>query len=228
MLCTGNKLTKMNKTLAKTFSITFILSFLSYGIGSSLMEVVNTPNATAAYILAQKTEIIIGGLLITFLHTVFNVILLSVMFNTLKRINIYLSGYYLILGLISTLMLSIGGVFLLTSIPISIKFNEIAQYDQEAFLMLINIIRNVNFYFYQIGMAIWGLGGLFFCYLLYVSKLVPANFARCGYAGYGIFISGTILELTGYPWGLIFSIPGGIFELSLCLLFIFKSFNKNL
>ena len=76
-------------------------------------------------------------------------------------------------------------------------------------------------------MAIWGIGGLMFSYLLYISKLVPRMFAVWGLAGYTIFFAGTILELFGYPVGLLMDIPGGLFEISLSVWLIIKGFNAQ-
>ena len=82
-----------------------------------------------------------------------------------------------------------------------------------------------NFFAYQLGMAIWGLGGLMFCYLLYESKLVPRLLPVWGFIGYIIFISGTILELFGNNIGVQLSIPGGLFEIFLSVWLIVKGFN---
>ena len=48
-----------------------------------------------------------------------------------------------------------------------------------------------------------------------------------GFTGYVIFISGTILELFGYNVGVILSIPGGLFEISLSIWLIVKGFSSS-
>jgi hypothetical protein len=82
-------------------------------------------------------------------------------------------------------------------------------------------------YAYQIAMAIWGLGGLLFVSVLYQSKLVPRFLSVWGFIGYIVFVSGTILELFGYPVGVLLSLPGGLFELSLSGWLIAKGFNGS-
>ena len=47
-----------------------------------------------------------------------------------------------------------------------------------------------------------------------------------GMIGYIIFISGTILELFGFPVGVLLALPGGLFELSLSVWLIAKGFNS--
>ena len=74
-------------------------------------------------------------------------------------------------------------------------------------------------------MAIWGIGGLLFCVLLYKSKLVPRWLTVWGLIGYVIFISGTIAELYGLPIGVQLSLPGGLFEIVLSVWLIIKGFS---
>ena len=82
-------------------------------------------------------------------------------------------------------------------------------------------------YAYQIAMAIWGLGGLLFVSVLYTSKLVPRLLSVWGMVGYLVFVSGTILELFGYPVGVLLSLPGGLFELALSVWLIAKGFDSS-
>lgn len=218
----------MNKALARYFGLFFILSFLSYGVGSGLMEIIQIENLLPGHILAQKTEIMTGGILISVFHTLFNVGLLVIMFNILKPFNKNVSYFYLITGLISTLMLAFGAVCLLTYIPVSVQFNGVDTDNILLFSSMISLVTKLNFYAYQAGMAIWGFGGLCLCYLLYQSRLVSLAFPIWGYFGYSIFIAGTILELFGFPVGLILSVPGGLFEIGLSVWLIIKGFDKEL
>ena len=95
------------------------------------------------------------------------------------------------------------------------------------FEMILSLSSGGNFYSYQIGMILWGIGGLFFCILLYHSKYVPVMFPIWGSFGYLIFIAGCGLELFGVPYGVQFSAPGGLFEIGLSVWLIVKGFNKN-
>src|SRR5690554_407053 len=83
------------------------------------------------------------------------------------------------------------------------------------------------FYSFSICFILWGIGGLFFCILLYHSKYVPVMFPIWGSFGYLIFIAGCGLELFGVPYGVQFSAPGGLFEIGLSVWLIVKGFNKN-
>jgi hypothetical protein len=89
------------------------------------------------------------------------------------------------------------------------------------------VLSKGNYYAYQIGMVIWGIGGLMFDYLLYQSKLVPRPLAVWGVIGYIVFISGITLELFGYGVGVLLSIPGGLFEVSLSVWLIVRGFSTS-
>lgn len=115
--------------------------------------------------------------------------------------------------------------------PILKPFNKVLSYGYLSAgitATVIIIIGSIgNFYAYQIGMAIWGFGGLMFCYLLYISKLVPRGLSVWGFVGYIVFIAGTISELFGYPIGVQLAIPGGLFEITLSIWLIIKGFRAS-
>jgi hypothetical protein len=76
-------------------------------------------------------------------------------------------------------------------------------------------------------MAIWGIGGLAFTYILIQSRLVPRFLAIWGFVGYFIHATGAVLELFGLPFAIYFIIPGGLFEIALSLWLILKGFNQT-
>lgn len=214
----------MNKMPARLFGIFFIFSFISYAIGIALMEVVQNTQSLPGAIIDNKNQIISGGILIIFFHTLFNLGVLLIMFNVLKHINNILSCFYVALGAFGTFLLASGAIFLL--LPISL-YENITQSDNAEILLLqpvLSLCSKGNFYSYQSGMALWGSGGIILCYLLYQSKLVHRFFPFFGLAGYLIFITGILLELFGYPYGIILSVPGALFEIMLSGWLIFKGF----
>src|SRR4051795_3587805 len=60
--------------------------------------------------------------------------------------------------------------------------------------------------------------GVFLCWLLLRTGLIPRPLAILGLIGYPILAAGTIAELFGIHIGLLLTIPGGLFELALALL----------
>jgi len=86
----------------------------------------------------------------------------------------------------------------------------------------------VNVAAYNIAMAGLGIGSLFFCAVLYRSRLVPAFLAVWGLVGYAAFAVGSLLELAGVAGaGLIAAVPGGLFEIFLAVWLIARGFNTH-
>jgi hypothetical protein len=73
-------------------------------------------------------------------------------------------------------------------------------------------------------------GGIIFSYLLYASGLVPRLLSMLGMLGYVALLVGIPTALVGFAdldtgWGVIFLVPGGLFELILPVLLLVKGFS---
>ena len=216
-----------DKIAARTFGIFFLIAFLSYGIGSGLVEsIVNVPDFLSN-ISGNKATIIIGVILMALIHTIVNIGLAVIMLPILKPFNKTLSYGYLSAAIIASVVLVVGALFLLLLIPLSDEYVEFGTTDISTFEIIGSVLKKGGYFSYQIGMAIWGFGGLLFCSLLYHSMLVPRYLSIWGFLGYIVFISGTIFELFGYTIGVLLSIPGGLFEISLSMWLIVKGFNVS-
>ncbi len=211
---------------ARVYGIFFILSFISYATGMALMEVVADAPVLPAALKETKFSLVSGAVLIIVLHTLFNIVLLGIMFGVLKAVNLGLSLVYLVLGSMATFLLALGALTLLMPLSASEMISRSNHMDDLPLNVLFDLASSGNFYAYQFGMTIWGIAGLVLCYLLSRSKLVPVVFCIAGYIGYSIFISGCVLELFGLPYSLACSIPGGFFEIGLSLWLIIKGFNN--
>lgn len=162
-----------------------------------------------------------------FFHTLFNIGLTVIMFRILREFNRYMAYGYISSALFSTLLLALGGILLLLLVPLSdLHVNE-SSLDNTLIQALVAVSTKGNFYAYQLGMSIWGVGGLMLCYLLIRSRAVPKFLPIWGYIGYVIFIAGTLSEILGYGTGLYCSIPGGLFEIFLSVWLIVKGFNEE-
>ena len=87
---------------------------------------------------------------------------------------------------------------------------------------------HANSVFYNIAQAGLGIGSLFFCALLFRTRLVPRFLAVWGFVGYACFAGGNLLELCGVTGaGLVGTIPGGLFELTFAIWLIAKGFSST-
>jgi hypothetical protein len=216
--------TKPHRMAARLFGVFFILTFLSYGIGSGLVaSIADGPDGLAG-IYANKTTFMIGIILIAVVHSFVNIGLSVLMYPVLKPFNRFLALGYFGAGVTATVTAVIGAIFLALLVPLSGAFVETGT-DATYFDTLALLLKQGGFYGYQMSMTLWGLGGLMLCYVLFVSRLVPRAFAVWGALGYVIFMTGTTAEMFGYPIGTMLSLPGGLFELGLSLWLIIKGFN---
>ncbi|MBV5314571.1 MAG: DUF4386 domain-containing protein [Prolixibacteraceae bacterium] len=214
-----------NKIAARSFGIAFLIGYISYGLGFGLLNsVINSPGGLAT-IYANKNQVIFEAAIMMAVFATINIGLGIIMTPVLKPYNKTLTYGYLSAAIASTVMLIVGAIFLLLLVPLSEEFVTAGAGDTTYFQTLGILCKKANFFSYQIGMVIWGLGGLLFCYLLYLSKLVPRWMSVWGFIGYIIFISGAFFALFGISIDVILDIPGGLFEIFLSFWLIFKGFN---
>ena len=214
-----------HRKAARLWGIFFIISFLAYGIGSGMIDTItNTPDFLTN-VNANNTTIIIGVILITLVHTFVNIGLPVILMPILKPFNKNLTYGYLSFAIASTTVIVVSGIFLILLIPLSSEYVKAGSAATEHFVTIGEILKMGGFYAYQIGMAIWGMGGLLFTAVLFKSKIVSRVFSIWGLIGYAVFFAGTIFELFGSSVGVMLSIPGGLFEVALSLWLIFKGFN---
>ncbi len=217
---------KAQKITARTFGIFFLLAFLSYGMGSGITASITGAADSLSTIQSNSSQLILGVILMALVHTIVNIGLPVLMVPILKPFNKTLTYGYLSAGITATVIIIVGSIFLMLYLPLGSMYQSAETTDLQHFETIGTLFTKGNFIAYQIGMTIWGFGGLMLCYTLYISKLVPKLFAIWGFVGYLVFIAGTISELFGYTIGVMLAIPGGLFEISLSIYLIIKGFRK--
>ncbi len=212
---------------ARLFGIFFLLAFASYGYGSTLVASLADSPAGLAAIHADKTMLMVGIVLMATVHSFVAIGLPVLILPVLGRFNSHLAQGYLAAGIAATVTVVVGAVFLALLAPLSADFMASSGSDADTaarYATLAMLLKQGGFYSYQIGMSIWGLGGLLLCALLYVSRAVPRFLPVWGFAGYLVFIAGTLGELFGYPIGVQMSLTGAAFEITLSLWLIVRGF----
>ncbi|MCP4503854.1 MAG: DUF4386 domain-containing protein [Deltaproteobacteria bacterium] len=211
----------------RIFGIFFILTFLSYGIGSGLSASIASGPEGLLHVAHQSTELVVGVVLMAFFHSVLNIAMPLLLLPFLKDFGERRYFAYLAAAISATITLVVGAIFLLMLLPLSEVYQNATISEQASLNTLSVVLQKGAFYAYQLGMAFWGIGGLFLCNLLCKSAVVPRFFAIWGSIGYVVFISGTLLELFGVPYGVMMSAPGGLFEIFLAFWAIVKGFKTD-
>jgi hypothetical protein len=210
-----------------TYGILFILSFLSYGIGSSIVDALTKDPQNLANVGSSQGSMMIGFVLMALVHSVVTVASAIVLLPILKKFNQTFSYFYLSGAIMENVLLTVGGIAVFLILPLSIQFTEMGASASSYFVSLAQLFYNGNFFAYQVGMAIWGIGGLALTYILIQSRLVPRFLAIWGFIGYVFHATGAVLELFGLPYSTYFIIPGGLFEITFSLWLIIKGFNQS-
>ncbi len=210
-----------NAKAARYFGAFFILTFLAYGVGSTMTNAVTSQAGFLSQLVETKQILIAGVLLMAVVHTVLNIGLAAIMFGILTSVNRFVAAAYFGLAIAGTTVLVVGTVFLLLLLPLQDLQNNTLDADTLAVLL-----KRGAFYCYQLGMALWGFAGLLLVALLLKSALLPKGLLLFGAFGYVVFVFGTTAEIFGFSIGTILSLPGGLFEISLSIWLLTKGFNK--
>lgn len=224
---TREEKTNTHKTRARLFGVFFLISFLTYGTGTALIESIVSAPDILSNVYTSTTLIVVGAILMGVIHTFTNIGLPVVLLPVLKPRNETLYFGYLSAAIVATIILAVGVIFLLLLIPLSDAYLRADSAATGQFEALAILLREANYYSYQIGMVLWGMGGLMFCSILYQFKLIPRLISVWGVVGYTVFISGCTLEIFGLNLSLIHTLPGGLFEVFLSVWLIVKGFNPS-
>ena len=187
----------------------FLLPLFTYGFGTALLE----PLLTAPSV--DYNKLLLGGLLVSTNSIVviaLGYLISSWLFPYAPR----LATLYRYTRLLEALLLLIGltaWCYLLLSptLPAPIQ----------------TLCLTIQWYCYQSAMLLLGLGSLAFCWGLY-QAFSPFSIIWSWWAsiGYSLLALGSLLELLGWPYGLLFSLPGGLFEMCFGIFLCLKSFSS--
>lgn len=211
------------RTKEKLFGVLFILVFLFYGIGSGMVDELAASPDALVQIANNKAQIVTGIILMAVLHSLGNVGLAVIMFGIVRQYSTAKAYGYLLFATMATVLLTVGGVLLWQLLPLSDAYATAANKD--CVQQLAAACKQGNVASYQLGMAMWAVGGALLASILYKVKLVPRWLSIWGMAGYILLFAGTIAELFQMHIGVALSLPGGLFEIILSIRAIVKGFN---
>ena len=218
-----------HKMAARTFGIFFITAFLSYGIGSGIVDSIVTVPDFLANVYSNRWLIVVGVSLMALIHSFVNIGLPVILLPILKPFNDNLAYGFLSLAIAATTVLIVGTIFVLLLLPLSDEYVKAGSVPAPYLETIGMLLIEGNYFSYHMGMALWALGGLLFVSVLYISKLIPRLLSVWGMIGYTTLLLGSILLLSG-PNGVVevaSVVPGGLFEITLSIWLIVKGFNSS-
>jgi len=211
-----------HKTTSKFVGLLFLAAMFSYGVGFGLVEsLLAAPNFLAH--IFENNILFLSGSILMMLNSCIVIGIGIFMFPILKKYNKNMALVYFSTRVIEALLLLCGIIALLLILDLGQQYLDSSE--RSALQSLSATYIHVNYLVYQWAMIILGLGSVLFCGVLYQYSLIPKPLALWGMIGYFCLFAGAVLELFGFPIGLMFSIPGGLFELFLPFWLFFKGFN---
>lgn len=209
------------RIIEKITGALFLLAFVCYGVGFSLISTV----VRQVKILSQVDLYISasGTLLMIFNSAcVIGIGLLS--YRMLAGYNKLTAQIYLLARIIEGALLAIGAILLYASTYTAYKIKE---FDDNLPIIIATLSEQYNFVFYQIAMLTLGMGSISFCIILLKFGLAPKFICMLGIIGYIFLLIGSIAELYKIETGIYCSIPGGLFEMLFAYWLIFKGLKHN-
>ena len=213
-------------TYSRVIGALFLLGFLSYGVGNALVVSVTGASGFLSAISAHQITLVLGAFLML-LNSVVDVGKGVLFFPILENHGKRTALAYLAAMIVEVVLLAVGVLGLLMIVPLAQQGVDAGQASAGWAKALGSLAVQWNTMAYQIAEMSLGLGGVFLCSLLFRTRLIPRLLAVWGLIGYAILMAGAIAEIFGIHIGLIFSIPGGLFELALGIWLLIKGFQPE-
>ena len=213
------------KTYARLIGALFLIGFLTYGIGFTLVNSVITVPDFLSNIPAVQTTLILGAFLMlgnTVVDVSKGVLFFPILENHGKRTALV----YLAAIVVQVVLLDIGALFLLMLVPLAQIAADVGAASAAWAPGLASLLTESNTIAYNVGQATLSFGGIFLCLLLFRTRLIPQVLAGLGVVGYVLHGAGSVSEIFGVPLSLFLLIPGALFEIGIAFWLIFKGFNS--
>jgi hypothetical protein len=212
-------------TYARLIGALFLIGFLTYGIGFTLVNSVITVPDFVSSIPAVQTTLLIGAFLML-LNTVVDIGKGVLFFPILENHGRRTALVYLAAIVVQVVFLDIGVLFLLMLVPLAQIAADVGASSAAWAPGLGSLLTESNTIAYNVGQATLSFGGIFLCLLLFRTRLIPRVLAGLGVVGYVLHAAGSVSELFGLPLSLFLLIPGALFEIGIAFWLIIKGFNS--
>ncbi|RAV15595.1 DUF4386 domain-containing protein [Paenibacillus contaminans] len=214
-----------NRRSALFAGVLFVFATVSYISGNAIIESVLSAPDYLQDVYSKKNQIVLGVLL-EFINSAAVVGIAIMLYPVLKQHNEKIAIGYVGFRVIEAALLIVGTIGPLLLIGLSQKYIAAGAPDHSYFQTIGALAAEGSLSAFQLAMLALGLYSLFFCYLLYRSKLVPRFLSGLGLFGYVSLSASAIMELMGYN-GMYLYAPGALFEIIFPLWLIVKGFNLS-
>ena len=214
------------RTTAKIVGVVWLAGFILAVVGNKLiLSILDAPNPLSA-VSANSMQVAIGGMLMLVCAAA-EVALGVLMFPVLKQHSERIALGYFGSKILDAVFFAVWVIFLLIQIPLATEYLKAAALGTSYLQGLSTVSIQVSQYAYQISQIAVVLAGVLLCYTFFQTKLVPRWVAAWGLAGYAVLLGGSVLEILGFDLRLVQTIPGGLWELFICVWLIAKGFNSS-
>jgi hypothetical protein len=217
------QVTGSNRTIARLIGFLFISAFFAYGGGSAVIASIPQGADRLSSIAANANPLRVGSLLML-INSVVVAAIGVVMLRIARPHSETIAFGYLAARLVESVLLAVGVVFLLLQLSLAGESQVVGGGAASGLASLTALSIQGNFVAYQVAMIGLSVGSVPFWYLAYRAGFIPRVLAAFGIVGYAIFGGGAIAEIAGSEIGLVLSLPGGLFEVSLGIWLIVKGF----
>ena len=206
----------------------FLAGFLCYGLGFAVVSSVVGADDLLSSVSEHRTLLVFGAFLML-LNSIVDVGKGVLFFPILENHGKRIALVYLATMIVEVVLLALGVLCLLVLVPLAQQgAGGSAGQATPAWAGGVGALAVAsNGIAYQVAEMVLGLGCVFLCALLYRTRLVPRFLAAWGLLGYAVLMTGSIAEIFAIHIGLVFSIPGGLFELALGVWLIAKGFRPD-
>lgn len=212
------------RTTARVVGVVWLVGFVLAVVGNGVIQSILGAPDYLSKVSANSVQVAIGGL-VMLVCAAAEVALGVLMFPVFKRFSERIAFGYFSAKIFDAVFFVVWVVLLLIQIPLGSEYLKAGVTGAPYFQALSTVSIQVSQYAYQISQIAVVLAGFLLCYMFYMTKLVPRWMAIWGLIGYAILLGGSVLEVLGFNLQLIQTIPGGLFELFICVWLIAKGFN---
>jgi hypothetical protein len=214
----------MYRTTATVVGIVWLAGFVLAVAGNNLiLAIISAPNHLLT-VSANSLQVAIGGV-VMLICAAAEVALGALMFPILEGHDERIALGYLGSKIVDAIFFAVWVILLLIQIPLGGEYLKAAAVDLPALQALSSASLQASQYAYQISQIAVVFAGFLLCQTFFKTSMVPRWLAAWGLAGYAVLLCGAMLEILGFNLHLMQTIPGGLFELFICIWLIAKGFS---